>query len=329
MLWTDRRVLVIGGAGFIGSHLSEALVDAGAEVTVFTRYTSHGHFGGLAYVPSETQNRIRMIFGDLRDLSAVETAVEGQETVFHLAAHIGIPYSYVHPLDVVQVNVIGTAHVLEGCRRARPEKVVLFSTSEVYGTAQYAPIDEAHPLKAQSPYAASKVASDQLGLSYFRSFGTPVAICRPFNTYGPRQPPRAILPTIISQGLNQDEIRLGSTAPTRDLVYVGDTVRGAMRIAEEEATIGEVVNLATGQDISVGDLAQAVILRLGGNKVITTDAARMRPPRSEVMRLIGDASKAERLLGWKPSTTLEQGINATIEWMKGTGNASPAKQYRI
>lgn len=330
MDWRHKKVLVTGGAGFIGSHLSEALVAAGASVTVFARYTANGLGAAFLDIPKPVRDEIEVIAGDLRDSSAILDAVAGKDVVFHLAAHIGIPYSYVHPLDVAQVNVMGTAHVLEAARRSGTGRVVLFSTSEVYGTAQYAPIDEEHPLHPQSPYAASKVAADQLGLSYARSFGLPVTLCRPFNTYGPRQPPRAVLPTIITQALSGDVIRLGSLTPTRDLLYVADTVAGAMRIAEEEATVGEVLNLATGTEISVGDLADTVIGLLGGDKRVEDDPSRVRPASSEVMRLIGSSAKAGDLVGWRPSHDLSQGVRKTIDWFAAEQRRiHDADAYRI
>ncbi len=329
MHWQGKHVLVTGGAGFIGSHLCERLLDAGAKVTVFTRYSSNGIQGALLDVPETAFSQLNIIAGDLRDASGVEAAVSGQDVVFHLAAHIGIPYSYVHPNDVVQVNVNGTVNVLEACRRAKTGKIVLFSTSETYGTAQYTPIDENHPMHPQSPYAASKVSADQIGLSYARSFDMPVAICRPFNTYGPRQPARAVLPTIIVQALSRDAVHLGSLTPRRDLLYVADTVRGAMRIAEEDATIGQTINLATGSDVSIGDLANTVLAQLGVNKPILTDAARIRPDKSEVMQLLGDASRASELLQWQPETTLEDGIQKTISWVKRNMHLFHDTGYRI
>ncbi len=315
-VWGGRKVLVTGGAGFIGSHLCEALLARGAEVTVFTRYSSRGVAGAVDDMPGPVRDALRIIMGDLKDPAGVDAAVAGQETVFHLAAHIGIPYSYVHPLDVMQTNAIGTAHVLEACRRHGVGRLVAFSTSEVYGSALYAPIDEAHPLQPQSPYAASKVAADALALSYWRSFGTPVALCRPFNTFGPRQPARAVLPTIIGQALSRDRIRLGALTPTRDFLYVADTVEGTIRVAESPDTLGEVVNLGTGTEITIGE-AGAVILRVIGRDLpIEEDAARIRPAKSEVVRLIADAGKAERLLGWRPATSFERGIAATVEWVR-------------
>ncbi len=314
--WNGRKVLVTGGAGFIGSHLVEALLARGAEVTVFTRYSSRGVAGALDDLPADRRVALRIVMGDLKDPAGVDAAVAGHEVVFHLAAHIGIPYSYVHPLDVMQTNATGTAHVLEACRRHGVQKLVAYSTSEVYGSALYAPIDEAHPLQAQSPYAASKVAADALALSYWRSFGTPVALCRPFNTYGPRQPARAVLPTIIGQALSADRIMLGSLTPTRDFLYVADTVEGTIRIAESPDTVGEVVNLGTGTEITIGDAAQVILKVVGRDLPIIEDTARIRPARSEVVRLIADFSRAERLTGWRPATSFEQGIAATVEWVR-------------
>jgi dTDP-glucose 4,6-dehydratase len=315
--WNGRKVLVTGGAGFIGSHLTEALVARGAQVTVFTRYSSRGVAGAIEDMTAAARDSLRVIIGDLKDPAGVDAAVAGHDVVFHLAAHIGIPYSYIHPLDVMQTNAMGTAHVLEACRRHAVAKMVAFSTSEVYGSALYAPIDEAHPIQAQSPYAASKVAADALALSYWRSFGTPVALCRPFNTYGPRQPARAVLPTIIGQALHgAPRIRLGSLTPTRDFLFVADAVAGTIGVAESDATLGEVVNLGTGNEITIGDAA-AVILRVIGRDIpIEEDTARIRPEKSEVVRLIADHSKATRLIGWRPQMSFEQGIAATVDWVR-------------
>lgn len=314
--WRGKRVLVTGGAGFIGSHLCEALLGRGAEVSVFTRYSSRGVAGALDDLPRAARESLRITMGDLKDPAGVDAAVAGQEVVFHLAAHIGIPYSYVHPLDVMQTNATGTAHVLEACRRHGVARLVTFSTSEVYGSALYAPIDEKHPLQAQSPYAASKIAADALALSYFRSFGTPVSLCRPFNTFGPRQPARAVLPTIIAQALRGDSIRLGSLTPTRDFVFVGDTVAGAIGIAESPDTLGESVNLGTGSEITIGEAAAVVLRVIGRDLPIIEDTARIRPATSEVVRLIADAGKAQRLFGWRPQVSFEQGIAAFVDWAR-------------
>ncbi|WP_428514537.1 SDR family NAD(P)-dependent oxidoreductase [Roseovarius sp.] len=328
--WTDRRVLVTGGAGFIGSFLSEALVRAGADVTVFTRYSSRGVGGAAAHMNRDLRRRMRFVMGDLKDPAAVRAAAMDCDTIFHLGAHIGIPYSYVHPVDVVQTNVMGTTNVLEAARSAGVSKLVIFSTSEVYGTALYAPIDEAHPLQAQSPYAASKIAADQLGLSYHRAFGTPVAICRPFNTYGPRQPARAIIPTVISQALRSDEVRLGSLHPTRDLLFVEDTVAGAMRVAEVDATVGEVTQLGTGVEISIGDLVKEICAVLGKSpRIIADQSDRQRPAKSEVNRLIASTARAAEMLDWAPEVSLAEGLGRTAGWVEENLEYFTADGYQI
>ena len=315
--WQNRSVLVTGGAGFIGSFLAEALVRAGADVTVFTRYSSRGVGGAADDMDPELRARIRFVMGDLKDPAGVRGAADGMDTVFHLGAHIGIPYSYVHPVDVVQTNVMGTTNVLEAARAHGTGRVVLFSTSEVYGTALYAPIDEDHPLQGQSPYSASKIAADQIGLSYHRSFGTPVSICRPFNTYGPRQPARAIIPAVISQVLRSDVVRLGSLRPTRDLLFVADTVAGAMRIAEVEASIGRVIQLGTGVEVSIGELVERICAVMGRSpEIVSDEPERVRPEKSEVMRLIASTETARNLLDWSPEVSLDEGLRRTAEWVE-------------
>lgn len=328
--WTSKRVLVTGGAGFIGSFLSEALVRAGADVTVFTRYSSRGVGGATNDMDPALRDQIRFIMGDLKDPAGVAAAAKGMDVIFHLGAHIGIPYSYVHPVDVVQTNVMGTTNVLEAIRLHDVEKAVLFSTSEVYGTALYAPIDEDHPLQGQSPYSASKIAADQIGLSYHRAFETPVAICRPFNTYGPRQPARAIIPTVISQALRSDEVRLGSLDPTRDLMFVEDTVAGAMRVAEVEASLGEVIQLGTGVEISIGDLVAKICEVLGKSpEIIANESDRKRPAKSEVGRLIASTERADAILGWKPTIPLEEGLAKTAAWVERNLDYFTTKGYQV
>lgn len=328
--WSGKKVLVTGGAGFIGSFLSEALVRAGADVVVFTRYSSRGVGGAADFMQPDLRDQIRFVMGDLKDPAGVMAAAQGCDTIFHLGAHIGIPYSYVHPVDVIQTNVMGTTNVLEAARAVDASKVVLFSTSEVYGTALYAPIDEDHPLQGQSPYSASKIAADQIGLSYFRAFETPVAICRPFNTYGPRQPARAFIPTVISQALRGDEVRLGALHPTRDLLFVEDTVAGAMRVAETERTVGEVVQLGTGSEISMGDLAQRICQVLGKTpKIIANETDRQRPDKSEVNRLIASTARADNLLGWRPETSLDDGLAKTADWVSAHLDYFTTKGYQI
>jgi dTDP-glucose 4,6-dehydratase len=312
-----KTVLVTGAAGFIGSHLTERLVHGGYEVRVLVRYNGRDDRGHLDAFPREIQRSIEVHRGDLKDPEAVRHAVAGCAWVFHLGALIAIPYSYQNPYDVVQTNVLGTAHVLDACRSSEAlERLVLTSTSEVYGTAQYVPIDEKHPLRGQSPYAATKIAADALGESYHRAFGLPVTILRPFNTFGPRQSARAIVPTIISQALLRPHVRLGSLDPRRDLTYVKDTVSGFLAIAACDAALGRVVNIGRGADLSIGDLVQRIAARLGQPIRIETDTARLRPANSEVGCLLAGTSLARELWGWTPRFTLDQALDETIAWIR-------------
>jgi len=329
MDWTNKRVLVTGAGGFIGSSVVEALVARGARVTAFVRYRASGDEGTLAFLPPTIREAVTVVSGDLADPATAAMLVADQSIVFHLAALVGIPYSYIHPLEVVRTNTLGTAYILEACRQQGIERLVCFSTSEVYGTARYAPIDEEHPLQGQSPYAASKIGADQLALSYFRSFGLPVAIARPFNTYGPRQSSRAVIPTIITQALRGGAVRLGSVTPTRDLCYVGDTAEGVIRIGESEIALGEVFNLGTGSEITIGALAERIFAILGREPEIITDGQRVRPGKSEVMRLIADSSKAKRLLGWEPRVSLDEGLERTIEWTRANPGFFTVEDYHV
>lgn len=324
-----RRVLVTGAAGFVGSHLCERLLREGARVRAFVRYNSRGDRGWLDELPPQTTPEIEFFTGDLKDPEAVHRAADGAEVVFHLGALIAIPYSYVNPLDFVQTNVLGTAHVLDACRRADVERIVHTSTSEVYGTAQRAPIDEAHPLVGQSPYSASKIAADQLAESYRRCFGLPVATARPFNVYGPRQSARAIVPAIAVQCLSSRTVELGSLHPTRDLTFVEDTVDGFLRLASEPAALGEVVNLGSGREISIGALAETIAKLVDVRVEIVCNEKRMRPPDSEVGRLRADVSKARDLLGWAPRMDLEEGLRRTIEWLAAHRPRYAAAGYAI
>ncbi len=309
-------MLVTGAAGFIGSHLVERLLGEGAKVRAFVHYNSRNHWGHLEDLLPHQRQDIEVVSGDLRDPGRVDAAVNGVDVVFHLGALIAIPYSYVAPQDVVLTNVVGTLNVLEAARRHGTSRVVHTSTSEVYGTAQYVPIDERHPLAGQSPYAASKIGADQIALSYQMSFELPIAIARPFNTYGPRQSARAVIPAIIVQALTQKHIMLGATFPTRDLNYVTDTVDGFLRIADADAALGEVINLGTGREVSVGDVASAINKLVGRDIPVVFDANRVRPDASEVERLLADASKARNLVGWEPRHTLEEGLRVTIDWIR-------------
>jgi NAD dependent epimerase/dehydratase len=321
-----RRVLVTGSGGFIGSHLTEALVSAGARVRAFLRYDSRGTRGWLDTIPAQTLAEVEVIAGDIRDAPTVDRAVGGCDTVLHLASLIAIPYSYLAPEAYVATNVVGTQHVLDACRRHDVARVVHTSTSEVYGTAQRVPIDETHPLHPQSPYAASKASADLLALSYHASFGTPVVILRPFNTFGPRQSLRAIIPTIASQLIAGGPVRLGATTPTRDFVYVGDTVEGFLLAATADA-LGEIVQLGTGQEISVGELARVIADLCGASLTLRVDEDRLRPEASEVQRLVADAARAKALLGWSPTVTLTEGLRRTIEWLRNDPSVARAREY--
>jgi len=309
-------VLVTGAGGFIGSHLTEKLAGLGAKVRVFVRYNSREHWGLLEVLPDQVKDEIEVIMGDLRDPEAVDGAMNDVDVVFHLGALISIPYSYVHPREVVETNVMGTLNVLSAARSNKVERVVHVSSSEVYGTARYVPIDEKHPLQGQSPYSASKIGADKIAESFYRSYGLPVAVIRPFNTYGPRQSARAVIPTIISQAIARDTVSLGSLHPVRDLTYVEDTVRAFIEVAEHDECIGEVVNIGSGYGISIGELASKIISLIGREVKITTDARRTRPPKSEVERLIADASKAKALIGWEPTVPLDEGLERTIHWIE-------------
>ncbi len=313
----SKKVLVTGAGGFIGSHLTEQLVRDGHTVRALVRYNGRDDRGNLDDLPYEIQGAIEFERGDLKDPFAVDKAVLGREWVFHLGALIAIPYSYQNPYDVVQTNVLGTAHVLDACR-ANPalERLVLTSTSEVYGTARVVPIDEDHPLQGQSPYAATKIAADALGESYHRAFGLPVAILRPFNTFGPRQSARAIIPTIISQALSRPAVKLGRLDPRRDLTFVQDTVAGFIAIADCDAAIGRVVNIGRGADVSIGELVELIGRCLGRTIQVEIDQNRYRPPASEVERLLAGTKQAQALWGWQPRYSLEAGLQETIAWVK-------------
>jgi NAD dependent epimerase/dehydratase len=312
-----KTVLVTGAAGFIGSHLTERLVREGHDVRAFVRYNGRDDRGHLDRLPRDVQAAIEVHRGDLKDPEAVRNAVDGRAWVFHLGALIAIPYSYQNPCDVVQTNVLGTAHILDACSACPAlERVVLTSTSEVYGTAQYVPIDEAHPLRGQSPYAATKIGADALGESYHRAFELPVSILRPFNTFGPRQSARAIIPTIISQALSRPTVRLGSLEPRRDLTYVKDTVSGFLSIASCEAALGRVVNIGRGDDLSIGDLVERIAVRLGKPIKVETDSARVRPAASEVGRLVAGTALAQSLWGWAPRYSLDEALDETIAWVR-------------
>ncbi len=315
MGWSSKRVAVTGAGGFIGSHLTEALVQAGADVTAVVRYTSRGGDGNLRYVAPEVRSKLRIVRIDLKDGEAARDALQGAQVIFNLAAFVGIPYSYANPHDTVLNNVVSTLNVLGVARANQVERLVQTSTSEVYGSARQVPIPESHPLQPQSPYSASKIATDSIALSYYYSFDLPVTIVRPFNTFGPRQSARAVIPTVIAQALAGSEIRIGATTTTRDFTFVEDTVRGFMLAAEAPAAVGEVFNIGTGREISINDTIEAIVRIVGKDVRLVPDQQRIRPEKSEVSRLCADIGKAERVLGYQPQVTLEEGLRRTVAWM--------------
>jgi NAD dependent epimerase/dehydratase len=324
--WRGRRVLVTGAEGFIGSHLVELLLEAGADVRAFVHYTPSGRVGWLG----DHVEEIELVSGDVRDGERVMSAVAGVDTVFHLAALIGIPYSYDAPESYVQTNVVGTYNVCNAARRHEVRRMVQTSTSEVYGTARQVPISESHPLQPQSPYSATKIGADMLAMSFYHSFETPVAVMRPFNTYGPRQSTRAVIPTILAQLLaGSEEIRLGATSPTRDFNFVTDTARGFMAIAECDRALGDVVNVGSGREVSIGDLVGLLIEVTGADARVVTDEARLRPQGSEVQRLLCDNTRAKEWAGWEPQVTLEEGLRLTAEWMRENPGPVRAAAYHV
>jgi dTDP-glucose 4,6-dehydratase len=314
MDWGNKKVLVTGAGGFIGSHLTERLIELGAQTRAFVRYSSTGSWGWLDQSP--LKHEVEVVLGDIRDQDTVVHAVAGIDIVFHLAALIAIPYSYQAPLSYVRTNVEGTLNVLQAAQRAESEAVVHTSTSEVYGTARTVPIDENHPLQGQSPYSASKIGADKIAESFHLSFGLPVVTVRPFNTFGPRQSARAVIPTIITQALNGSEIRLGNLEPTRDLNFVADTVEGFIKAAETPQAIGETINLGSGREISIGDLAALILKLMNRDLPIALEGARVRPENSEVDRLCADSRKGQSILGWSPKYSLEDGLAATVDWIR-------------
>jgi len=315
MDWYKKRVFVTGAGGFIGSHLTEQLALRGADVRAFIRYNSRGDWGLLKLLPADILSKIDVVAGDLRDPHLVNELVSDREMVFHLGALISIPYSYHNPYEVAETNVMGTLNVLMACKKTNVGKLIHTSTSEVYGTAQYVPINEAHPLQGQSPYSASKIGADKLAESFYRSFGLPVVTVRPFNTYGPRQSNRAVIPTIITQALTQKKISIGNVETTRDFTYVSDTVSGFLHAAEAGGVEGGTFNLGTGHEIKIKDLAELIIQKIDPAIQLEIDPERMRPNKSEVYRLISDNSRARNILGWEPKFGLEEGLDKTILWI--------------
>ncbi len=312
-----KKVLITGADGFIGSHLTERVLEAGYDVRAFVYYNSFNNWGWLDTFPKEVLKNIDVFAGDIRDPNGVRKAMQGVDTVFHLAALIAIPFSYHSPDSYVDTNIKGTLNVLSAAKDYGTQRVLVTSTSEVYGTALYVPIDEKHPFQGQSPYSATKIGADRIAESFYRSFGTPVTIVRPFNTFGPRQSARAVIPTIITQLLSgQTEIKLGSLTPTRDFNYVKDTVNGFLAIEQSGNTVGEEINIAAQSEISIGELANELISQINPEARIVCDEIRLRPEDSEVNRLLGSNEKIKRLTGWKPAYTFRQGIAETIAFLK-------------
>jgi NAD dependent epimerase/dehydratase len=322
-----RKVLVTGAGGFIGSHLAEALVTAGADVTAMIHYNAGSHIGNLAFLDRRVRDQLQIVSGNIEDSDFMLRAIEGQEIVFHLAALIAIPYSYVAPRSYVRTNVEGTLNVLEAARRFGTSRVVHTSTSEVYGTAQRVPIDETHPLQGQSPYSASKIAADKLAESYFCSFATPVVTVRPFNTFGPRQSARAFIPTIISQALVRDEIRLGSLSPERDMTFVTDTVAGFIAAGTTPGIEGTTINLGTGETHTVGWFAERIQRLMGTSKPIVQEQQRIRPGLSEVRKLVSDNRLAHRVMGWAPRVDLDEGLRQAIAFVEANRDLFRADEY--
>lgn len=311
------KVLVTGADGFIGSHLTEELLREGNDVKAFVYYNSYNSWGWLDTLPQDIKKEIEVFSGDIRDPNGVREAVKGIDEIYHLAALIAIPFSYHSPDSYVDTNIKGTLNILQAAKALDTNRVLVTSTSEVYGTAEYVPIDEKHPLQGQSPYSATKIGADRLAESFYKSFNTPLSIVRPFNTYGPRQSARAIIPTIITQLLaGKEEIKLGSLTPTRDFNYVKDTVRGFIEIANSKNTIGEEINIATNNEISIAQLANELIQQINPQARIVTDEERFRPEKSEVNRLLGSNEKISRLTNWSPNYTFDEGIAETIDWLK-------------
>lgn len=326
MQLTGKKVVVTGADGFIGSHLVEQLLQEGCKVKAFCYYNSFNSWGWLDSLPSHILKEIEIFTGDIRDPYGVKAALKGNDVIFHLAALIAIPFSYHSPDSYVDTNIKGTLNVLQAARDLNIEKTLVTSTSEVYGTAQYVPIDEKHPRQGQSPYSATKIGADHIAESFYRSFGLPVTIVRPFNTFGPRQSARAVIPTIIIQLLNgKKEIRLGALSPTRDLLFVKDTVSGFVSIAKADGVAGEEINIATGIEISIQDLAQTIIQKVNPAATIITEEERLRPGKSEVERLLGSNEKIRKLTSWQASYPLHKGLDETIAWFSDTTNLNRYK----
>jgi NAD dependent epimerase/dehydratase len=326
--WGKKKVLVTGAGGFIGSHLTEHLIELGAKTRAFVRYTSRADEGFIKYLSDDIRKNMDIVYGDIRELETVVKAMDGVDIIFNLAALVGIPYSYIHPQEVIETNTIGTLNVLMAARDAGIDKLVQTSTSEVYGTARYVPINEEHPKQPQSPYSASKIAADAIALSFYHSFDLPVAVIRPFNTYGPRQSDRAVIPSIISQALTKDKLTLGNITPTRDFTFVTDTAEGFIKMAESES-VGMEINIGSGQEISIENLARKIISLVGRDVAVEYDEERIRPENSEVERLCADNTKARKILGWVPKVSLTDGLEKTISFIKSNPGFYNPDKYRV
>jgi len=330
MILKDRSVLVTGAGGFIGSHLVEELVTMGAHVRAFVHYNSRNDWGNLELLPSDVLQRLEVVAGDVQDAGSVRKAVAGCDVVFHLAALISIPYSYIAPESFVNTNVRGTLNVMQACLDEGVRKVVHTSTSEAYGTAIYTPIDEQHALQGQSPYSASKIGADKIAESYYRSFDVPVSIIRPFNTYGPRQSARAIIPTVLAQLLSgARQIKLGSLTPVRDLTYVDDMVQGFIKVAQVDESIGQVINVGFGRGISIGQLVETITRVAGSSAEIIEDPQRVRPDKSEVFELLCDNTRARTLLDWKPRISLEDGLKRVMDFIQANPSLYKPALYNV
>jgi dTDP-glucose 4,6-dehydratase len=328
--FAGKTVVVTGAGGFIGSHVVEWLVADGAHVRAMLRYTSRGQRGALDLLPASVLDNVDVTLGDVRDFDAVREVMRGADAVLHLAALIGIPYSYEHPQEVIDTNVGGTSNVLLAAKELGTlERVVLTSTSEVYGSAVRVPMDEDHPLQAQSPYSATKISGDALGVSFQRSFGLPVVIVRPFNAYGPRQSARAVIPAIIAQAVSGATLKLGTLDTTRDFTFVEDTARAFVQIGGSEAALGEIVNAGSGREVTIRDVVRMIGEITGRDLGVETDAQRLRPEKSEVSRLLSDSSKAERLAGWRAETSLEDGLRRTADWIREHIDLYRPQEYAV
>ena len=329
VILAEKKVFVTGAGGFVGSHLVERLLRTGASVRAFVRYTSTSRPSHLDAIPAELKGRLEIVAGDLRDSAAVRQACAGCEVVFHLGALVGIPYSYLHPLEVVETNTLGTLYLLLAARDYQVERVIHTSTSEVYGTAERVPISEDHALRGQSPYSASKIGAEKLAESFHAAYELPVVILRPFNVYGPRQSARAVIPTIITQALAGSAVRLGNLEATRDFTFVEDTVSAFVRAAEADEAVGRIINVGSEFEISIRDLANKILALAGRAALLEVEQARERPTKSEVRRLLSDSSLAHTLLGWRPQMALDAGLRATIEWIASHPEAYVAGRYEI